>query len=177
MSAITMEACSRLSTSCFWRGVIATIVQMGWTQEGSWLIFLTSATVIRAVEQAIQFTPKHPPIISSMLLGVSQERLAAMLPQHATLKQPPNVLINGLSVSQERLAAMLPQLAQPTGPGGCTWMQWAFACVRSRVFQLGPNCYALVPFLDMANHAVAPHHLPKLLRVMLECWTGRPLHS
>ncbi|CAL8466547.1 g6083 [Coccomyxa elongata] len=62
----------------------------------------------------------------------------------------------GAQKQQERLAAMLPQHAQPTGPCGCTWMQWAFACVRSRVFQLGPGFYALVPFLDMANHALPP---------------------
>lgn len=34
-------------------------------------------------------------------------------------------------------------------------MEWGFACVRSRAFRLGPEAFAFVPFLDMANHAVS----------------------
>lgn len=40
---------------------------------------------------------------------------------------------------------------------GPTWLEWAFACVRSRAFQLGPDCFAFVPFLDTANHAGEPN--------------------
>jgi hypothetical protein len=36
-------------------------------------------------------------------------------------------------------------------------MQWALACVRSRAFQLSPDCFAFVPFLDAANHAAQPN--------------------
>lgn len=59
-------------------------------------------------------------------------------------------------VAQERLAQLLPKHAQPVEPGACTWMQWAFACVRSRAFRLGPECHAIIPFVDMANHALPP---------------------
>ena len=51
---------------------------------------------------------------------------------------------------------MLPELAQPIEPGICTRMQWAFACVRSRTFRLGPACHAFVPFMDMTNHSLPP---------------------
>lgn len=32
-------------------------------------------------------------------------------------------------------------------------MEWASACVKSRALQLGPQAFAMVPFLDVANHA------------------------
>lgn len=35
-------------------------------------------------------------------------------------------------------------------------MEWAFGCVRSRSFKLADDVFALVPFLDLANHAPAP---------------------
>jgi len=40
---------------------------------------------------------------------------------------------------------------------GPTWFEWAFACVRSRAFQLSTECFAFVPFLDAANHAEQPN--------------------
>ncbi|BDA41168.1 Protein PLASTID TRANSCRIPTIONALLY ACTIVE 14 [Coccomyxa sp. Obi] len=78
------------------------------------------------------------------------------LPQDLLEELQHEEVLVGAQKQQERLTAMLPQHAQPTSPSGCTWMQWAFACVRSRVFQLGPGFYAFVPFMDMANHALPP---------------------
>jgi hypothetical protein len=44
----------------------------------------------------------------------------------------------------------------PLHAGGSTWLQWGFGCVRSRAFQLRPDCFASVPLLDVANHAPDP---------------------
>lgn len=33
---------------------------------------------------------------------------------------------------QERLRALFPELSAPGAPGQCSWLAWAFACVRSR---------------------------------------------
>ena len=55
---------------------------------------------------------------------------------------------------QERLKDLFPGLAVPMdGNNPPTYMQWGLACVRSRAFQLGKERFAVVPFLDMANHA------------------------
>lgn len=68
----------------------------------------------------------------------------------------PSVRRSPSHCAQERLKQLLPPLAEPVEEGACTWMQWAFACVRSRIFQLDASCFAFVPFLDMANHALPP---------------------
>ena len=47
-------------------------------------------------------------------------------------------------------------LCAPLPAGGPTWLEWAFGCVRSRAFRLGPESFAFVPFLDAANHAAEP---------------------
>jgi hypothetical protein len=58
---------------------------------------------------------------------------------------------------QERLAALLPRLAaQKIAPGAPSWLQWAFACVRSRTVRLAEDVFALAPFVDLANHAADP---------------------
>ena len=57
---------------------------------------------------------------------------------------------------QARLRALFPGLAQEEGGAAPGWLRWAFACVRSRAFRLGPERYAFVPFLDAANHAAQP---------------------
>lgn len=44
----------------------------------------------------------------------------------------------------------------PPPAGGPTWFEFAFGCVRSRSFKLGPDAFALVPFMDAANHAAEP---------------------
>ena len=60
---------------------------------------------------------------------------------------------------QERLKALFPGLAVPMDGNNVTptYMQWGLACVRSRAFQLNKERFAMVPFLDMANHASEPN--------------------
>ena len=59
---------------------------------------------------------------------------------------------------QERLKALFPGLATPmAGDNTPTYMQWGLACVRSRAFQLDKERFAMVPFLDIANHASEPN--------------------
>ena len=56
-----------------------------------------------------------------------------------------------------RVAALLPDLADPLEPGGPSVGAWALALVRSRAMLAGSGgTYAVVPFLDLANHATAP---------------------
>ena len=40
---------------------------------------------------------------------------------------------------------------------GVSYFEWAFACVRSRAFQIHKDAFAFVPFLDAANHAGQPN--------------------
>ncbi|KAL6763080.1 hypothetical protein V8C86DRAFT_466937 [Haematococcus lacustris] len=59
---------------------------------------------------------------------------------------------------QERLTSLFPPAltAESAGPGSCSWLAWAWACVRSRSIKVTDDCFALVPFLDLANHASTP---------------------
>ena len=43
------------------------------------------------------------------------------------------------------------------GTNAPTYMQWGLACVRSRALQLSKDRFAMVPFLDVANHASEPN--------------------
>eukprot|EP00198_Chlamydomonas_reinhardtii_P009549 XP_001698886.1 predicted protein [Chlamydomonas reinhardtii] len=61
---------------------------------------------------------------------------------------------------QDRLMGLFPELMEPLAPDVPSWFQWAFACVRSRAFRAGPDAFAFVPFLDLANHADAPQAVP-----------------
>jgi len=55
---------------------------------------------------------------------------------------------------QERLAGAFPELApEDSHPGP---LQYGFASVRSRAFAGSDDRFALVPYLDMANHAAEP---------------------
>ena len=65
-------------------------------------------------------------------------------------------IVAGASQQKQRLAALYPGLAGAACEGGPTWMQWAFACVRSRSFKLRADCFALAPWIDGANHALDP---------------------
>ena len=59
---------------------------------------------------------------------------------------------------KDRLKNLFPGLAVPIdGEDGPTWMEYAFACVRSRAFSLGEDRFAFVPMLDAANHAIEPN--------------------
>jgi hypothetical protein len=45
----------------------------------------------------------------------------------------------------------------PIEDGLPSYLQWGFACVRSRAFRLGAQAFGCVPFLDFANHADNPN--------------------
>ncbi|GLI68384.1 hypothetical protein VaNZ11_012712, partial [Volvox africanus] len=60
------------------------------------------------------------------------------------------------TAQKARLTALFPELMEPLAPDVPGWLQWAFACVRSRAFRVGTDAFAFVPFLDFANHAEAP---------------------
>ncbi|PSC69026.1 ribulose-1,5 bisphosphate carboxylase oxygenase large subunit N-chloroplastic [Micractinium conductrix] len=62
-------------------------------------------------------------------------------------------IASAAAVQQQRLAGLFPGLSSSMAADGPTWLQWGFGCVRSRAFKLGPDCFASVPFLDLANHA------------------------
>ncbi len=49
---------------------------------------------------------------------------------------------------------MFPSLMEPHAEDCPSWFQWAFACVRSRSLKLGPDAFALAPFVDLANHGI-----------------------
>lgn len=44
------------------------------------------------------------------------------------------------------------QTSAATSPPPLSPLQWAFAMVRSRCFKVGPDSFAFVPMVDMANH-------------------------
>lgn len=54
---------------------------------------------------------------------------------------------------QQRLAALFPGLSRPLEADGSvpSWLQWGFACVRSRAFKVGEEAWASIPFLDMGE--------------------------
>lgn len=73
----------------------------------------------------------------------------------------------GARAQRERLRALLPEISREGQEGaeeveapGCLppgrTLEWAFACVRSRAFEVGENAFAFVPFADLANHADKP---------------------
>lgn len=77
-------------------------------------------------------------------------------------------LIEGAAAQKARLTKSFPTMSVPAvEEGGSdaapfpssaaapTHIQWGFGCVRSRAFSLGPDRFAVVPFLDAANHADA----------------------
>ncbi|GIM10040.1 hypothetical protein Vretimale_13795, partial [Volvox reticuliferus] len=76
-----------------------------------------------------------------------EARLAQL--QHADIAQ-------AAAAQQARLTALFPELMEPLAPDVPSWLQWAFACVRSRAFRVGADAFAFIPFLDFANHADGP---------------------
>ena len=89
-----------------------------------------------------------PPPLALTLPMCLPERLLAQL-QHPAIEA-------GAAAQRARLAELFPGLAVPACEDGPTWLEWAFACVRSRAFRLGEQIFAFVPFLDAANHAAEP---------------------
>jgi len=73
--------------------------------------------------------------------------------------QHPEAMAAALA-QQERLRDLFPDMVpSPDAPEAeyPTPLMWAWALVRSRAFSCGPNHFAFVPFLDMANHAGHPN--------------------
>lgn len=57
---------------------------------------------------------------------------------------------------QERLRSLLPpEYSAPIEPGLPSYLQWGFACVRSRACQLGKAAFGMVPFGARAEAAGA----------------------
>jgi hypothetical protein len=70
----------------------------------------------------------------------------------------PSILYCDAHALQERLRTLLPpEYMSPIEEGLPSYLQWGFACVRSRAFRLGPQAFGCVPFLDFANHTDAPN--------------------
>eukprot|EP00879_Flechtneria_rotunda_P022438 GHRR01023688.1.p1 GENE.GHRR01023688.1~~GHRR01023688.1.p1 ORF type:complete len:362 (+),score=153.27 GHRR01023688.1:241-1326(+) len=67
-------------------------------------------------------------------------------------------LVKAAEQQQARLRSLFPpEYMQPIDEGLPSYLQWAFACVRSRALQLGPQAFGMVPFVDIANHAADPN--------------------
>lgn len=67
-------------------------------------------------------------------------------------------IIQAAQAQQERLRSLLPpEYMSPIEDGLPSYLQWGFACVRSRAFRLGAQAFGCVPFLDFANHADNPN--------------------
>jgi hypothetical protein len=81
-------------------------------------------------------------------------------------------LVDKAIEQKDRLKNLFPGLAVSIDGGdGPTWMEYAFACVRSRAFSLGEDHFAFVPALDAANHSVDPNadftYNPSSRKIML----------
>jgi len=89
-----------------------------------------------------------PPEALCLPMCWSAQRLGAL--QH-------DAIVDGATKQQARLKRLFPALCDPVDLDSCSWLAWAFACVRSRSLRLGDDMFAFVPFLDMANHAHKPN--------------------
>ena len=96
-----------------------------------------------------------------------------LMPPPASLAHPfllPDALLAELQdpeleedarIERARLQTLMPDLMDPLEPGGPPVGAWALALVRSRAMLAGKvrgggDAHAIVPFLDLANHATAP---------------------
>lgn len=75
------------------------------------------------------------------------------LPKAMLLELQHTLMIDAAIEQKQRLKSIFPGFSTPMeGESGPTFMEWAAACVRSRALQLGPQAFAFVPFIDVANH-------------------------
>ena len=88
-----------------------------------------------------------------MLPAPTQLTLPLCFPPALLPELQHEAIASAAAVQQQRLAGLFPGLSSSMAADGPTWLQWGFGCVRSRAFKLGPDCFASVPFLDLANHA------------------------
>lgn len=79
------------------------------------------------------------------------------LPEHMLVELQDDGVIQKAMEQKERLRSLFPGLAAPMIEDGPSWLQYAFACVRSRAFRLGKDIYGFVPILDIANHSFEPN--------------------
>jgi hypothetical protein len=103
---------------------------------------------------------------NSVFPGSSELSLPLCLPPSMLLELQDADLASKALLQKDRLRDLFPGLAvpvdaddadDPDGGSGPTWMEYAFACVRSRAFSLGKDRFAFVPILDAANHALEPN--------------------
>lgn len=93
---------------------------------------------------------------NTILPGPLDLTIPFCLPEHL-LQELAHVEIQTAALQQkQRIRDLFPGLAVPLCDNGPTFFEWAFACVRSRSFQLGDDVFGFVPFLDVANHSL--HH-------------------
>ena len=83
--------------------------------------------------------------------------LPICLPREYLEKLEDETIIQAAIKQKERLASLFPGLSKPISENGPSWLEWAFSCVRSRAFALGPNIFAFIPFLDIINHSQEPN--------------------
>ena len=83
--------------------------------------------------------------------------LPVCMPEHILVELQDETVQNKSQMQQMRLQEMFPGLSVPMVEDGPSWLQYAFACVRSRAFKIRDDAYAFVPILDIANHAIEPN--------------------
>ena len=82
------------------------------------------------------------------------------LPQEQLLLMKDEGLIKGALRQKERLKSLFPSLQDPAlHRMTAHWphmspLEWAFAMVRSRCFKIGGDFFAIVPIIELANHAM-----------------------
>lgn len=83
--------------------------------------------------------------------------LPVCLPEELLLQLEHKAIIEAARQQKKRLADLFPGVSVPLCENGPTYLEWAFACVRSRAFRLGQDIFACIPFLDAVNHNIDPN--------------------
>eukprot|EP00775_Hariotina_reticulata_P012042 gene12042-12185_t len=107
-------------------------------------------------------TEQSAPLLFSMLLTLPMIAFYVYFIKYQTYVLKLEVLLNAISLAfssvQQRLQQLLPiEYMQPIDDGLPSYLQWGFACVRSRACQVGPQAFGMIPFVDLANHAGDPN--------------------
>jgi hypothetical protein len=83
--------------------------------------------------------------------------LPVCLPENLLTQLEHKDIIEAARQQKQRLRDLFPGLSVPLCENGPTYLEYAFACVRSRAFRLGQDIFAFVPFLDAVNHNIDPN--------------------
>lgn len=83
--------------------------------------------------------------------------LPVCLPEELLTQLEHKAIIEAARQQKQRLNTLFPGLSVPLCDNGPTYLEWAFACVRSRAFRLGQDIFAFIPFLDAVNHNIDPN--------------------